>query len=145
MKVNKVTSSTSRTSGVKQKPNASGSSFTDLMYDKKDGETREQLESMMKNIRSKGEELVDSKNLELLVSYKKMVKNFVAQAVNFAFEVVDRKGRSRMGRSKILKIVSKIDENLVEITEEFLSEEKNRLKLLDKIGELGGLLTDIYI
>ncbi len=145
MKVSRVTSATSKASAVKQKPNTSGSTFTDLMNEKKDEETKRQLDQMMKSIKAKGEELVDSKNLDLLVNYKKLVRDFVATAVEFAFEIIERKGRSRMGRAKILKVVSKIDDNLVQITEEFLSSERSKLKLLKKIGELGGLLTDIYI
>lgn len=145
MKVEKISSNSIKTSAIKQKPNTTGSSFTGLMKEKKDEETKRQLDDMMKNIKEKGKELVESKNLDILVSYKKMIKDFVTSAVEFAFEIVDVKGRSRIGRSKVLKIISQIDENLLEITNEFLNEERSNLNLLKKIGELGGLLTDIYI
>ncbi len=145
MKVNKVTSPSTGVHNVKKKSDTPNSSFLNLMQDKKDNEKREELDKMMDDIKNKGKELVDSRNVELLVEYKKNVKEFVKTAVEFAFEIVDRKGRSRIGRSKILKVVSQIDEELVKITDEFLAEERNRLNLLQKIGELGGLLTNIYV
>lgn len=145
MKIDKIGSSAGKTRTVSKKSETAGSSFLNLMQDKKDAETRDELNKMLKKIKDKGEELVESKNIDLLVEYKKSVKDFVTGAVNFAFEVVDRKGRSRIGRAKILKIVSQIDDELVKITEEFLSEERNKLNLLRKIGELGGLLTNIYV
>ncbi len=145
MKVQKVSSSNSNIKSVKKKTDTPGSSFLDLMHDKKDNQRRDELDKMMGKIKDKGEELVESRNIELLVEYKKSVKDFVESAVDFAFEIVDRKGRSRIGRAKILKIVSQVDEELVKITEEFLAEERNKLNLLKKIGELGGLLTNIYV
>ncbi len=145
MKVNKVTSPSTGVNNVKKKTDTPSSNFLNLMQDKKDKEKREELDKMMDEIKNKGKELVDSRSVELLVEYKKNVKEFVKTAVDFAFEIVDRKGRSRIGRSKILKVVSQIDEELVKLTDEFLAEERNRLNLLQKIGELGGLLTNIYV
>ncbi len=145
MKVDKISGAKSNIKSVRKKTETPGSSFSSLMHDKKDAEKREQLDRMISEIKDKGEELVDSRNIELLVDYKKSVKEFVNTAVEFAFEIIDRKGKSRMGRSKILKIVSQVDEELVKITEEFLSEERSKLNLLEKIGELGGLLTNIYV
>ncbi len=145
MKVNKISSTATGVNSVKKKSDTPNTSFLDLMQDKKDNEKREELDKMMKKIEDKGKELVDSRNIELLVEYKKNVKEFVGTAVEFAFEIVDRKGRSRIGRAKILKVVSQIDEELVKITDEFLSQERNKLNLLKKIGELGGLLTNIYV
>lgn len=145
MRVERVGAKSVNATKVKEKAPASSASFSSLLNEKKESEDREKLDKMMEKIKEKGEELVDSRNLDILVSYKKMVKDFVGQASAFAFQIVDRKGLSRMGRSKILKIISQVDEALVKLTEEFLKEERNKLNLLRKIGQLGGLLTDIYV
>lgn len=145
MRVEKISSSSSKVHKLKEKPPAGSASFSSFMHEKRDEQDREALGMMIKKIKEKGEELVDSRNLDILVNYKRMVKGFVEQAANYAFAIIDRKGMSRQGRSKILKIVSQIDESLVQITEDFLSEERNKLELLKKIGQLGGLLTDIYM
>lgn len=145
MRVEKPSSVNRNIKSVHKKDESPASSFSSFMQEKKDTERREELDKMMKKIKEKGVELVDSKNLDLLLDYKRSVKEFVSSAVNFAFEIVDRKGHSRLGRTKILKIVSQIDDELVRLTEEFLEEEKSKLNLLNKIGQLCGLLTNIYV
>ncbi|MCK8059787.1 MULTISPECIES: YaaR family protein [unclassified Fusibacter] len=144
MKINKVSKSGAAPSKVKAPQAVEGTSFSDLMGDKRESDTRHELEQLMLAIRSEGDKLVDAKNIEVLVHYKRMVKDFVSRAVDFAFEIQDRKGLSRFGRGKVLKVVSQIDASLVEITQEFLAEERNRIKLLSKIGELQGMLLNIY-
>ncbi len=130
---------------VSSKNSAAGESFTTFLKEKQHENTKRELDEMMSEISEKGKSLTDSKNLELLVSYKKMVKSFLEKATKHAFEIIESKGIGRVGRTKILKIVSAVDENLIALTDEFISSERNKIKLLDKIGELEGLLTDIYI
>lgn len=146
MKVSQVKGSkTAVTKGTDKAQPTSGASFSDLLSDQKDRQNKEQLEKMMSDIRKQGDLLADSKQIELLVQYKKMVKNFVSQAVEFAFSVEERRGLSRMGRSKVLKVVAQIDDQLIVITEDFLAQERSRIKLLGKIGELQGLLMNLYV
>lgn len=144
MKIDKVGRKQTTSVNQKQAPQAVGSKFQSLLGDKKEEQDREHLYAMMKAIKETGEKLADSKNIELLGQYKRMVKSFVSQAVDFAFEIQEKKGLSRFGRSKVLKIVSKIDDQLVEITDAFLLEERSRIKLLGKIGELQGMLLNIF-
>lgn len=147
MKINRVNSVTKKPDvhRISSVQNTENSSFTQLMDEKKDEKKREELHKLMDNIKQKGNELVESKNVELLVNYKKMIKDFVSNAVEYAFEIQEKKGFSRMGRTKILKIVSLIDESLVEITNDFLEQERNKINMLAKIGELNGLLMNIFV
>lgn len=146
MKVSQVKGSkTAPVKGPDKAQPSFGASFSDLMSDQRERRDREQLERMMLEIRKQGDQLVDAKHIEVLVQYKKMVKDFVSQAVEYAFAIEERRGLSRMGRSKVLKVVAQIDDQLVEITESFLAEERSRIKLLGKIGELQGLLMNLYV
>lgn len=145
MKIEKISSNTSTVSKVNSKNQVPDLTFSNMMNEKHDKKKKEELEELLDDIKEKGETLIDSKNLELLLSYKKTVKTFIKEASEFAFKIVDRKGLSRVGRSKILKIVSLVDENLMNITDVFLKDEKQKLGLLDKIGELLGLLSDFYV
>ena len=51
---------------------------------------------------------------------------------------------NRFGEGRKLKIVETIDEKLVELAEEILNQEKSSIDLLDKIGEIKGLLINLY-
>ncbi len=142
-----------RTNGIKgtsavnktEKPRAvEGATFSALMGDRQQQQTREELEQLMKEIKADGEKLVDERNIEVLVDYKKKVRAFVSKAVDFAYDIKDKKGVTRFGRGKILKTVSLIDNTLDQLTREFLNEERARITMLENIGELQGLLYNIY-
>ncbi len=142
---NNVAISANQSVGKVNRPtSAVGSQFSALMGEKKDSQTRQELEEMMEDIRREGEKMIDDKNIDILVNYKKKIKSFVSKAVDFAFEIQDKKGLTRFGRGKILKVVSQIDDALVELTEQFLADERSRIKMLEKVGELQGMLYNIY-
>lgn len=146
MKINKTTGvgSTQAVNRINKSIPVEGSSFSSLMGERQESQTREELEQMMRAIKEEGDKLVDEKNIDVLINYKKKIKSFVSRAVDFAFEIQDKKGITRFGRGKILKIVSQVDDVLVEITQQFLDEERSRIKLLARVGELQGLLYNIY-
>ncbi|MGV3240560.1 DUF327 family protein [Streptococcus hyovaginalis] len=50
----------------------------------------------------------------------------------------------QFGQGRDLSIIHVKDEKLVELTEEVIAKEKNSLNILDKIGEIKGLLIKIY-
>ncbi len=142
---NNVTVSANQSVGkVNRTANATGSQFSALMDGKKEDQTRQELEELMEDIKREGEKMIDDKNIDILVNYKKKIKSFVSKAVDFAFEIQDKKGLTRFGRGKILKVVAQIDDALVELTEQFLADERSRLKMLEKVGELQGMLYNIY-
>ncbi len=146
MKVNKVSAikPSSPVKKVQKAANAEGSTFSSLMGEKQEEKTRQELENLMLEIKADGEKLIDERNIEVLVAYKKKIKSFVSKAVDFAFDIQDKKGLTRFGRGKILKIVAQIDDELVNLTQNFLDEERDRVNMLAKIGELQGLLYNIY-
>ena len=49
------------------------------------------------------------------------------------------------GEGRRLKIVETIDEKLIELAEDLLNEEKTSVDLLAKIGEIKGLLINLYM
>lgn len=52
---------------------------------------------------------------------------------------------NRFGEGRRLKIVETVDERLVELASDILDEEKETIDLLDKIGEIKGLLINLYM
>ncbi len=73
-----------------------------------------------------------------------MVQRFVKEAVNFGMQLKQNKSWNEQGRSRTLKLVKEIDEQLIQVTEAVLSQEKDSISLLDKIGEIKGLLVNLY-
>ena len=68
------------------------------------------------------------------------MNEIVSRSHQFSREnFLDRKGRHR-----VYGIIRLVDENLDELAQELLKEEKDNLSILDKIGTIEGLLLDIF-
>lgn len=74
-----------------------------------------------------------------------MVKGFVEEAVNFGLRIEERRGLSRSTRSKVLRVVSAVDEKLLELTDIIIAQEESKLNILKKVGEIQGLLVNLYL
>ncbi len=103
-----------------------------------------QLQNLLKDIESAGERLARSRTFKDLSKYKTLVKRFVKEAVDFGMDLKQSHSWNQYGQGRSLKIVETIDEKLVEITEGVLEKEGNSIDLLGKIGEIKGLLINLY-
>jgi uncharacterized protein len=104
----------------------------------------EQLNKLISEIEVAGQRLNKSRTFKDLVSYKNMVKNFVHEAVEFGLEIKQSFNWGTNGDSRTLKIIEKIDKDLLEVTKKLIDTEKNAIDILGKIGEIKGLLVDLY-
>ncbi len=145
MKVNRLKGTQSKSTPTGKATVKPTVSFSEMLSDKEDDHSREHLQQMMKDIESKGRELADKKTVELLVDYKQMIKGFVEEAVSFGLKVEERRGLSRRGRSKVLKVVATIDEKLIELTDAVLQQERKQISVLEKIGQIQGLLVNLFV
>ncbi|WP_226537574.1 YaaR family protein [Fictibacillus halophilus] len=104
----------------------------------------EQLTRLLGDIETQGKRLLQSQTVRDLQLYKNLVQRFVKEAVNFGMQLKQNKSWNEQGRSRTLKLVKEIDEQLIQVTEAVLSQEKDSISLLDKIGEIKGLLMNLY-
>lgn len=144
MKVRGVKRGTVASKSKIQVPAQSSVSFDEIMAITEDKQERSHLDEMLDEISKKGKELAEKRDVEILVAYKEMVKDFIDEAVNHGLKVVDKRGFGRAGRSKIMRLVSNIDEKLINLTEEMIQKEQSSIRLLAKIGEIQGLLLNLY-
>lgn len=149
MKVNRA-SKTSPTQvkkvGAKETDNVNKISFKELLnYAEDDSRQKEMLDEMMSKIDEKGKGLIESRTVENLFEYKDMIKGFVEEAVNFGLRIEERRGLSRSTRSKVLRVVSAVDKKLLELTDIIIAQEESKIKILQKVGEIQGLLVNIYL
>ncbi|MBO8178304.1 YaaR family protein [Aeribacillus pallidus] len=105
---------------------------------------REQLHRLMMEIDEVGERLSRSRNFKDLAKFKTLVKRFVREAVEFGMDLRQSHTFNQFGEGRRLNIVETIDEKLVELTETVLQKEKQSIDVLDQIGEIKGLLINLY-
>lgn len=144
MKVKSVKKTQRMTSSKTTSKTQPVTSFQEIMAVTDEKREKDVLDDMMKDLKQKGQELAKKKEVEILVEYKDMVRDFLEQAVNYGLKVMERRGFGRAGRSKIMRMVSMVDEKMIDLTEDMLRQENSGLKLLTKIGEIEGLLLNLY-
>ncbi|MGM9923326.1 MAG: YaaR family protein [Bacillus sp. (in: firmicutes)] len=102
------------------------------------------LTKLLANIEGAGDRLARSRTFKDLAKYKTLVKQFVKEAVHFGMELKQSQSWNQYGQTRQLKTVNMIDGKLVELTEQVMSNEKESISILGQIGEIKGLLINLY-
>jgi uncharacterized protein len=144
MDVQKVGKTSLNKMGKKQQVATESVSFTEVMSKKRENALYEKFTTLAKGIEDQGKVLSESRTVEDLKKYKKMVKSFLEEAVNNALQLENQRGFNRRGRTKVYKIVKEVDSKLVDITNGVLNKEKKGLNILNLVGEVQGMLINIY-
>ena len=119
-------------------------SFTEVMGKKREEVLYAKMTKMMQDIEDQGKILSTSQTVEDLKKYKKLVKEFLDDAVNNGLKLEEQRGFNRRGRTKVYKIVKEVDSKLIDLTNAVLDKEKNGLKILNMVGEIQGLIINMY-
>ncbi len=100
---------------------------------------------LLGDISSAGDRIARSRNLRDMAKFKMLVRRFLKEAVESGMGLKQSHTWNRFGEGRRLKIVETIDERLIELAEDLLNEEKTSIDLLAKIGEIKGLLINLYM
>lgn len=104
---------------------------------------REQLKVLYDKIETQSGKLQDKLFIEDLVQYKKLVKEFLDITVNNSHVFYKENSLDRRGRHRVYSLVKKVDNELDELTKDFLNIEDNRIKILKRLDDIKGMLLDI--
>lgn len=119
-------------------------SFQEVMAKGRQQAVYEKLTKMVEEIESQGKKLAEHRTVDELRKYKKMVKEFMDEAVQNGLKLEEQRGFNRRGRTKIYKIVKEVDKKLIDLANDVLNKEKSHLDILSKVGEIQGLLINLY-
>lgn len=119
-------------------------SFRELMSTRRSEMDVERLNRLIEDIDDQGKILAQSLTVEDLRDYKKKVKEFISEAVKYGLKVQQSRGFNRGGRMRMYKTVQKVDEKLLELADAVINKEEKGLKVLNLVGEIRGLLLDLY-
>ena len=104
----------------------------------------QELQVLLKSITVQGDQLAKFRSFRDLVKFKRMVKGFLQETVYHGLDLKQSHSFGLGSRSQKLSIVTEIDEKLIELTEELMNQEKKNVDLLGLIGEIKGLLINLY-
>lgn len=109
-----------------------------------DADLQQQLERMLKDITLQGELIARHMDIRDMKKYRAQIKDFLNEVVNRSHKFSRENFLDRRGRHRVYGIVRLVDSNLDELAQELCEEEKDHIKILSKVGEITGLLLDIF-
>ena len=102
------------------------------------------LTTMMEEITMQGDKLAKHRDIRDMKRYRALVKDFLNEIVGRSHSFSRENFLDRRGRHRVYGIIRLVDENLDNLAQERMKDEKDHLKILSMIGEIRGLLLDIF-
>jgi uncharacterized protein YaaR (DUF327 family) len=102
------------------------------------------LQGMLEGITAEGEKLAKRRDIRDMKRYRGMVKAFLNEIVSRSHNFTRENFLDRRGRHRVYGIIRLVDQTLDELAQELVKDEKDNIAILGKIGEIQGLLLDIF-
>ena len=144
MDVQRVGRTSLQKAGFREEIAKESVSFKDVIGTKRVDVTLERLTRKMQEIEEQGKKLGETQSIDHLRTYKKLVKDFLDDAVKNGLQIEEHRGFNHRGSSKVYKLVKEVDKKLVDLTNAVLDKEDKSIHLLSMIGEIQGMLINIY-
>ena len=109
-----------------------------------EADLQQALTHMMEEIEAQGNRLAKHHDIRDMRKYRTLVKGFLNEIVSRSHSFSRENFLDRKGRHRVYGIIRLVDENLDALAQELVKEEKDHLAILGKIGEIRGLLLDIF-
>ena len=143
IKVNQVQQTQMVEQAVSNKPVDDTFKFT-LTSHIQEAELQARLTSLMEEITMQGERLAKRKDIRDMRKYRGLIKDFMNEIINRSHQFSRENFLDRRGRHRVYGIIRLVDQTLDELAQELVKDEKDNLAILAKIGEIRGLLLDIF-
>ena len=102
------------------------------------------LNTLMEEITMQGDRISKRKDIRDMKKYRGLIKDFMNEVINRSHQFSRENFLDRRGRHRVYGIIRLVDQTLDELAQELVKDEKDNLAILAKIGEIRGLLLDIF-
>ena len=143
LKVNEMTPVSNVEPAVKTDTNDGAFKFT-LTSAIGEAQLQERPNTLLNEITNQGERIAQHMDIRDMKKYRGLVKEFLNEVVNRSHKFSRENFLDRKGRHRVYGIIRLVDVTLDELAGELVKEEKDHISILSKIGEIQGLLLDIF-
>lgn len=102
------------------------------------------LTTLMEDITMQGERIAKKKDIKDMRKYRALIKEFMNEIVSRSHSFSRENFLDRRGRHRVYGIIRLIDENLDSLAQELMKEQTDNITILQKIGDIRGLILDIF-
>lgn len=130
---------------VKKVNDMNGAQFSSHM-DRQFSESQdEELKKKALEIEKKGKHLASHIDVSELKAYKRLVMEFMNEAVRGSSRFSKDSFLDRRGRHRVFSTIKIVNEKLEQLTKEVLNSEKDNLAILGRIEDIRGLILDLVL
>ena len=123
---------------------ADGSFKFTLASQIEEADLQARLTTMMEEIVQSGKRLGKRMDIRDMKSYRGLIQGFLNEIVNRSHKFSRENFLDRRGRHRVYGIIKLVNQNLDELAQELIKDEKDHIAILNKIDEIRGLLLDIF-
>ena len=102
------------------------------------------LTAMMEEITRQGGRISKKMDIRDMRKYRTLIKSFMNEVVTRSHKFSRENFLDRRGRHRVYGIIKQVDDTLDELARELVKDEKDHIAILNMIGEIRGLLLDIF-
>lgn len=103
-----------------------------------------QMQELLKEMDQVSDRLNKNININDLMLYKKLVKNFLKEASARAYAIKQERGRNRRGRTLLITIDT-VDREIEAMINDFIKKDNEPVDILKTLDKIRGMLIDLMI
>lgn len=127
-----------------ERSSSNSASFQKIMNSYSKELTQDHLHKLLQDIDQQGVVLSEKPTFRELSKYKTLVKQFIGEVTKKGVGLYQTESWDPYGGNQTLKTVQVLDRKLVELTDHVLNQQNAGLTILERIGEIKGLLINLY-
>ena len=108
-----------------------------------DADLQAKVDELLNDMTAQGNRLAEHMDIRDMKRYRGLIKDFLNEVVYRSHRFSRENFLDRKGRHRVYGIIRLIDQNLDELASELVEDEKDHISILERIGEIKGLLLDI--
>ena len=120
-------------------------SFANVMKTTRVKLQNDSLNGLMDRVDLQGQKLAKQRTLENLLDYKALVKQFISESLSYGLQLADKHSEHPAGGMKTHQLIEVIDEKMLEVQDDVLRNEEDNIDTLRLVGEVKGLLLNLYM
>lgn len=110
-----------------------------------EAELQNRLNLLMEDITAQGKKIAKRMDIRDMKRYRSLVKEFLNEVVTRSHKFSRENFLDRRGRHRVYGIIRQVDDTMDALATELVKEEKDHLAILGLIGEIKGLILDIFM
>ena len=109
-----------------------------------DADLQNTLKTMMPEITMQGDKISKRRDIRDMKKYRSLIKGFMNEVVSRSHTFERENFLDRKGRHRVYGIIKLVDQRMDELAQELVKDEKDNIKILGMVGDIQGLLLDIF-